>query len=86
MFDVFCLGLALTVGQGDPAVSKPVPLSGVDQKLVADDLPRRIPAALPTVTVPPAPQTPGYSNPRLPPKDKKSRMFLASTRARTVGG
>lgn len=55
MFDVFCLGLALTVGQGDPAVSKPMPLSGADRQQVADDLPRRIPAALPTVAVPPAP-------------------------------
>src|SRR5262245_63286991 len=55
MFEAFCLGLALTVGQGAPVAPAPVTPSEPGRAVVGDELPRRIPAALPSVTVPPAP-------------------------------
>src|SRR5262245_65101985 len=56
MFDVFCLGMSLTVGQGTPAPPMPTPPATAGIVTVGDDLPRRIPAALPMAAVPPAPE------------------------------
>jgi Putative beta-barrel porin-2, OmpL-like. bbp2 len=55
MFDAFCLGMALSVGQAAPAIPMPMP-PAVGRATVGDDLPRRIPAALPMAAVPPAPE------------------------------
>ena len=52
MFETFCLGVALTVGQGGPA--QPIP-AAPGRAVVGDEAPRRIPAALPAVTVQTAP-------------------------------
>jgi hypothetical protein len=55
MFDAFCLGLALTVGQGAPVAPLPMAPTDAGRAVVGEDLPRRVPAALPMVTVPAAP-------------------------------
>src|SRR3954452_21053227 len=53
MFDVFCLGVALAVGQGGPVAPQPTPPSATaGRAAVGDDVPARIPAALPAVGVP----------------------------------
>jgi hypothetical protein len=57
MFEVFCLGVALAVGQGGPASPQPMPPAAAGQATVGkaavgDDIPARIPAALPTAGVP----------------------------------
>src|SRR5436305_14587670 len=52
MFDVFCLGVALAVGQGGPVAPQPMPPSAAGRATLGDELPARIPAALPTVGVP----------------------------------
>lgn len=53
MFDVFCLSVALAVGQGGPVAPQPVPPTAVPGRAaVGDELPSRIPPALPTVGVP----------------------------------
>src|SRR3954471_17446496 len=52
MFDVFCLGVALAVGQGGPVAPQPMPPSAAGRATLGDELPSRFPAALPTVGVP----------------------------------
>ena len=53
MFDVFCLSVALAVGQGAPVAPQPIPPSAVPGRAaIGDDLPTRIPPALPAVGVP----------------------------------
>lgn len=53
MFETFCLGVALAVGQPGPATLQPVPLAApTGRAAVGDELPTRIPPALPTVGVP----------------------------------
>jgi hypothetical protein len=59
MFDAFCLGLALTVVQAGPESAVPMPQSPAGRVTVGEDLPRRIPAALPSVTVPASPESAG---------------------------
>src|SRR5687768_16310447 len=60
MFDVFCLSVALAVGQGGPTTAQPIPPAAAPGRAaIGDDLPRRIPPALPAVGVPgPAPARP----------------------------
>src|SRR5262245_43300656 len=56
MFDVFCLGVALTVGQGGPTSPLPeTPSALPGRALVGDAPPSRLPPPLPTVTLPPPP-------------------------------
>src|SRR5687768_13515935 len=53
MFDVFCLSVALAVGQGGPVTPQPIPPAAVPGRAaIGEDLPSRIPPALPTVGVP----------------------------------
>jgi hypothetical protein len=52
MFDVFCLSVALAVGQGAPADTQPIPPAAAGHATLGDEPPSRIPAALPTVGVP----------------------------------
>src|SRR5215212_3873326 len=53
MFDVFCLSVALAVGQGGPVTAQPIPPAAAPGRaVIGDDLPTRIPPALPAVGVP----------------------------------
>ena len=54
MFETFCLGVALAVGQGGPVAPQPIPVTPIPagRAALGDELPRRIPPALPTVGVP----------------------------------
>ena len=53
MFDVFCLGVALAVGQAGPAAPQPMPPTATaGRAVVGEDVPARIPPALPAVGVP----------------------------------
>jgi hypothetical protein len=52
MFDVFCLSVALAVGQGAPADSQPIPPAASGHATLGDEPPSRIPPALPAVGVP----------------------------------
>ncbi|HEX3152422.1 MAG TPA: outer membrane beta-barrel protein [Gemmataceae bacterium] len=75
MFDVFCLGVALAVGQGSPA---PMPPTITGQATVTQGLPARIPAALPTVGVPGVPvvqkkDAPGEAKVEEPKKEEEKK-------------
>ena len=53
MFDAFCLGVALTVGQGSPPVPEPLPPAANRRVVEAEDSPRRIPATASEIPVKP---------------------------------
>ena len=68
MFDVFCLGVALAVGQAGP---QPIPPTAAGKATFGQEIPGRIPAALPTVGVPGIPVMQKKDAPDAPDEAKK---------------
>ena len=87
MFETFCLGVALTVGQGGPA--QPIP-AAPGRAVVGDEAPRRIPAALPAVTVQvaplPAPAFPVQMKDVPPPMNPDAKAATPDAKAEPKNG